>query len=176
MKLIFVSVFLLYSLASAAQTSVYDIKIKSVDGGTFNFEYFKDRQVFIVNIATESEFKSQLDELQQLHERFSDSGLVIIAVPSNDFGKETRNDAELKNLYNKYSFLIASKTKVKGDDASEIFSWLNSKSKNGVADDSVKADFKKYLIDRSGKLVASFNHNVSPMHPVVLDAIRSNQN
>jgi glutathione peroxidase len=79
------------------QTNIYSLRFSSIDGTQISMNSFQGKKILLVNIATESKRVGQLGELQQLQQQFGDS-LVIIAFPSNSFSKETKTNAEIKQL------------------------------------------------------------------------------
>ena len=72
----------------------YDFKINSLLGKEIDFADFKDKVVLVVNTASKCGFTSQYTGLQELHEKYKDSGLVIIGFPCNQFGGQEPGDAK----------------------------------------------------------------------------------
>src|SRR4051812_36184625 len=79
------------------QSSIYAIQFKDIDGADMSLSPYRGKKILLVNIATGSIYANQIGQLQQLHQLFLDS-LVIIAFPSNSFGKESRTDQEIKAI------------------------------------------------------------------------------
>jgi glutathione peroxidase len=76
--------------------SIYDLSFRDLDGSLKNLSIFKNKVLLLVNIATECGFASQLKDLQELHEKYLDKGLVVIAFPSNEFGgQQPGSDPEI---------------------------------------------------------------------------------
>lgn len=157
-------------LLTASVSTIYDLKIKSLDGGKIDFSSFKGKKILVVNIATESPFASQLKSLEQLQQKYKDS-LVVIAVPSNSFGKENKEEGEIKKKLEGYktSFLIGEKMQVKGEQKSALFKWLTNE--NGHMQKEVQGDFHKYLISSKGELMGYFIPALDPMSELLQRAI-----
>ncbi|MTI43491.1 glutathione peroxidase [Roseibium hamelinense] len=118
---------------------------------------FAGKAVLVVNTATECGFKNQIGDLQDLHERYSDKGLVVVGVPSNDFGgQEPRANDEIAGFCEaRYGakFPMTNKTRVKGEDAHPFYQWAVAE----LGDASRPYwNFHKYLIGPDGKLVTFF--------------------
>ena len=129
-----------------------------------------------MNVATDGPLQGQCSELSQLAAQFPDS-LVIIAFPSNDFGNEINNDAQIGAYFQsllRANFFLTAKTHVKLNGLHPIYGWLTKKSENGVADSEVKTDFQKYLIDEQGAVVGVFSGRISPLDSSVVVAIQRN--
>lgn len=170
----FLPVLLLLISYSSFGQSIYKLKTKCIHSGEFDFANFQQRVILIVNVASSSLQAKQLHELQELHDRYRDSGLVVIVFPSDDFDKEKKSADEIKGFYKNYSFLVADKVKLKGEGVDDLFAWLGDKKKNGVTEAEPKADFEKYIISREGLLVAHFSQDISPLDPALIEIIRKN--
>lgn len=160
-------------LSVLATTSIYTYTATSLSGSTIRFSDFQHKKIMIVNIATGSPRINQLAGLQQLQAQFGDS-LVVVAFPSNSFGKESRTDAEIKNfceLVYHTTFPVAQKGAVIGSGTQPVFQWLGSQGHNGVMDAAPKQDFFKWLISEQGELIAVYAGAVEPMDPTILEAI-----
>ena len=91
-----------------------DFYFESIDGGYINLGDFKGRPILITNTASNCGFTRQYNELQKLHDDFSESGLVVLAIPSQDFFQEfndndiniTKIESSMNCSYNKYRVLI----------------------------------------------------------------------
>src|SRR5687768_8491643 len=88
--------FLSIIITAITASTIYEIKVKSIEGDQIDFNDFKGKKMLIVNIATESAYASQLTSLDKLQKKYPDS-LVVIAVPSNSFGKESKNEQSIKS-------------------------------------------------------------------------------
>jgi glutathione peroxidase len=148
---------LLFSLAGFSHTSgFYDFKVKTLEGGNFDFSSLKGKKVMIVNTASKCGFTPQYKDLEEVYVKYHDN-LVIIGFPANNFAsQEPGTAAEIRKFCTEnygVTFPMMEKISVKGDDMAPLYKWLTSKEKNGVMDSEVKWNFQKYLIDENGKLV-----------------------
>jgi glutathione peroxidase len=156
--------------------SIYSFQLNGINGGQINMSNYHGKKILLVNTASTSPYTSQYAALEQLHQKFKDSGLVIIAIPSNSFGNEAGNDNTIKNFiiqnYNAH-FLITKKCVVKGNNAIPIYKWAADAAQNGAMNDTIKKDFCKILIDSSGSIMAAFGSTVSPMSNAIQNAVRN---
>jgi glutathione peroxidase len=140
----------------AQNPGFYDFKVKTLEGGEFDFSSLKGKKVMVVNTASKCGFTPQYKELEELYENYKDE-LVIIGFPANNFGKqEPGTAAEIREFCNNnyhITFPLMEKISVTGDDMHPLYKWLTSKALNGVMDSEVKWNFQKYLIDENGNLV-----------------------
>ena len=158
----------------AVAQSVYDFSFPSIEGGTLSLADYAGKPLFIVNTASECGFTGQYDGLQALYDEFGDEGLVVIGLPSNDFGKqETGTAEEIKSFCEvnfNITFPLSDKVKVKGDDAHPFYLWTKSLTGFGGRP---RWNFHKYLFDRNGQLVDWFATTTAPDNEKILTAIRS---
>lgn len=157
------------SLSSAAASpktsspSAHDFSFPAIDGGMIDLKDFDGKLMLIVNTASQCGFTPQYDGLQALHERYGEKGLVVIGVPSNDFGKQETGTAEeiatFCEVNFNISFLLADKIIVKGDNAHPFYQW--AKSEVGFAG-RPRWNFHKYLIDQNGQIIDWFSSMTSP--------------
>jgi glutathione peroxidase len=156
-KLSFLIFMMFFSVTAFSQISgFYDFKVKTLEGGNFDFSSLKGKKVMIVNTASKCGFTPQYKDLEEVYEKYRDN-LVILGFPANNFAsQEPGTAAEIRKFCTEnygVSFPMMEKVSVKGDDMAPVYKWLTSKSKNGVMDSEVKWNFQKYLIDENGKLV-----------------------
>ncbi len=168
---------MLFSASVFAQTSgFYDFKVKTLEGGTFDFSTLKGKKVMIVNVASKCGNTPQYKDLEALYEKYHDY-LVIIGFPANNFGhQEPGTAADIRKFCTEnyaVTFPLMEKISVKGDDMAPIYKWLTSRSENGVMDSEVKWNFQKYLIDENGKLVEVLDPKEKPTSDKVLSWLSS---
>ena len=157
-----------------AQESIYDIKIKDIDGDYIDFDSFIGKKLLFVNVASKCGFTSQYTGLEQLQQSYKDV-LIVIGVPCNQFGgQEPGNTEQIKSFCKKeynISFLLTEKVEVKGKYAHPLYKWLTDKSKNGKSGSSVKWNFQKYLVDEKGNLLDYFLSTTPPLSPKIIRLI-----
>lgn len=164
------------SVTSLAQKSIYDFKVKDIEGKEFDFSDLKGKKVMIVNVASKCGFTKQYEALQKIYTEYSKQNFVIIGFPANNFlsqepGTEEEIASFCKTTYG-VTFPMMSKIDVVGDKMHPIYKWLTSKSLNNVLDSKVSWNFQKYLIDENGKLVAMINPRVKPDSQNIIDWIK----
>jgi len=157
---------LLLSTIFAATISIYDFKVSSLEGETIDFSKFKGKKVLVVNTASKCGLTPQYAELQQLHEKYKNT-LVIVGFPANNFaGQEPGTNEEIKEFCKKnygVSFVIAEKVSVKGEDIHPLFKYLTEEAKKMNIEDPIKWNFTKFLIDEKGKLITVIPSKVKPL-------------
>ena len=160
--------------AQHTEKTIYEYKIKDVNGKEFDMSSLKGKKVMIVNVASKCGFTPQYDGLQKLYEQYKTKNFVIIGFPSNNFQQEPGTNEEIKEfcrLNYGVDFPIMSKISVKGSDQAPIYRWLTKKSENGYIDQEVTWNFQKYLIDENGKLVAVYMPKVTPTDAKIINWI-----
>lgn len=149
--------------ANDAQHTAFDFSFPAIDGATIDLADYQGRILLIVNTASQCGFTPQYDGLQALHEAYGDKGLVVIGVPSNDFGKqETGNAEEIAEFCEVnfgITFAMTDKVKVKGDEAHPFYQW--AKSQSGFAG-RPRWNFHKYLIGADGSVLDWFSSMTAP--------------
>jgi glutathione peroxidase len=154
------------SLPALKVKSIYDLKIKSLDGkATIDLKKYKGKKLLFVNTASKCGFTKQYEGLQKLQEQYKNK-LVIIGFPCNQFnGQESGSVGEIAEFCKKnfgVTFPLTEKIDVKGEKQHPIYQWLTKKANNGVEDVTVGWNFGKFLIDEKGKYVAYFPSKVEP--------------
>ena len=167
--------------------SIYDIKVKDMDGKEVSMSEYKGKVLLIVNTATKCGFTPQYEELQELYDKFKDKGLVILDFPCNQFGEQAPGDIASIHQFctEKYSttFPQFDKIDVNGENESPLFAFLKSKQAfkgfgNGAqakfrdemmkkkdpeyaSKPDIKWNFTKFLVDAQGNVIARFEPTVS---------------
>ncbi|MGO4686020.1 glutathione peroxidase [Hyphomicrobium sp. 2TAF46] len=143
--------------------NAYDFEFVSIDGAPMKLSDWRGRVLLIVNSASLCGFTKQYAGLQELWTRYEKSGLVVIAVPSNDFGEqEPSPDGEIQSFCQGVfgvSFPLTSKHSVVGPEAHPFYKWAAETM--GPAGIPVW-NFHKYLVGRDGRLLRSFSTKLAP--------------
>ena len=150
----------------------FNLNIKNTDGEIINFSDYKDKTILLVNVASKCGFTKQYSGLQTLYENYKEKGLIVIGIPSNQFGgQEPGTNKEIKNFCEtnfNISFPITEKVDVKGDNAHPIYIW----AKNNYGNSTVpKWNFHKILINKNGKIQNTFNSFVDPLSKKIIKEI-----
>jgi glutathione peroxidase len=169
--------FLLVSvlMASAADKSVYDYTLNSIEGQPAPFTAYKGKVLMVVNVASRCGYTPQYSALESVYEKYKDRGLGIVGVPANNFGaQEPGTDAEIKTFCTrKYNvqFPMMSKVSVKGSDTNPLYQYLTDSTLHPKTGGEIKWNFTKFLVDRKGNIAARFEPEVTPDSPQVMSAI-----
>jgi glutathione peroxidase len=126
--------------------------------------------MLIVNTASNCGFTEQFKDLEALHQKYKDQGLVVIGFPSDDFFQEENdeaNTAEVCFVNYGVTFTMLSTSAVRGDDANPIFKHLNAQTS------SPNWNFYKYLVSADRKTVQRFNSRTKPLSANLTQAIEN---
>ena len=161
-------------LMAAKSQQVYDFTLNDIDGKPLPLSHFKGKVLLIVNTASFCGNTPQYAELQTMYETYRDQGLEVLAFPANNFGRqEPGTDSEIKEFcYTKYSltFPLFSKISVKGEDKHPLYRYLTEAS---PFPGEVEWNFQKYLVDRSGQVVARYPHRTKPLSDQIVSDVES---
>ena len=151
------------SIASNYEKLAYDFKFTDLDGSELNLTEFKNKVVVVVNVASQCGFTSQYEDMQKIWDVYQEKGLVVIGVPSNDFGnQEPGNSKEIKNFCEAkfgITFPMTEKVIVKGDKAHPFYLWAKANhGKSAVP----KWNFHKIVIGKNGKIIDTFASITKP--------------
>ena len=150
----------------------FDLNIKDIDGKIVNFSEYKNKTILIVNVASKCGFTSQYNDLQELYDNYKSKGLIVIGIPSNQFGgQEPGTESEIKDFCKvnfNITFLMTSKYDVKGENAHPIYLWAK---KNHGKSTIPKWNFHKILINKDGKIEDTFVSFTNPMSKKILSKI-----
>ena len=147
----------------------FDFKINSINGEELDLSTFNGKAILLVNVASKCGFTKQYDDLQKLYENFKDKGLIVLGVPTNQFGgQEPGTESEIKNFCEtnfNITFPMTSKYDVKGDNAHPIYIW----AKDTFGKSTVpKWNFHKILINKNGKIEDTFVSFTSPLSKKII--------
>ena len=151
--------------------SIHSLKTISIECKDLNMSDFAGRKMLIVNVASACGYTPQYQQLQELHEHFSDK-LAVIGFPCNDFGaQESGSEAEIQAFCTArfgVTFPLSAKIGIKKNTHS-IYQFLTQKALNGVTDSDVRWNFQKYLLNEKGELMQVFSSSVSPLDEAIID-------
>ncbi len=152
-------------LAFAAQPFVFP----SIDGGTLSLGDYAGQPVLVVNTASFCAFTPQYEALQALQDAYEDRGLVVLAVPSDDFGQEKDSAAEVAEFCELTFGLdlpMTDITHVKGPEAHAFYRWLREEI--GFVP---RWNFNKVLLDGDGAVTGTWGSRTDPAGPQITGAI-----
>lgn len=161
--------------AAEEPKSVLDFTAKSIDGEDVKLEKYKGKVMLIVNTASKCGLTPQYEQLEALHEKYSEKGLAVLGFPANNFGgQEPGTDEEIKEFCSSrfdVKFDMFSKVSVKGDDKAPLYSFLTSEETNKEYAGDIKWNFTKFLVNREGEVIARFEPKTTPDDEAVVAAI-----
>ena len=159
-------------LADEEVPPALDFTVETIDGDEVELNKYLGKVVLVVNVASKCGLTPQYEQLQALHEQYSDEGLAILGFPANEFGKqEPGTNLEIKEFCtSKYdvSFDMFAKVIVKGAGQCELYQYLTDDDENPI-----KWNFEKFLINRKGEVVARFEPPIKPDSERVVSAIEA---
>jgi len=171
--LIFIIMFSFFNKVDAQYKKLFfELNIKSITGEEINLNKYKGKTVLLVNVASKCGFTHQYTDLQTLYEKYKDQGLVVVAIPSNQFGgQEPGSNKEIKDFCEtnfNITFPITDKVNVKGKNAHELYIWAR---KNYGKSTIPKWNFHKILINKEGKIQNTFNSFIAPLSKKIINEI-----
>ena len=150
----------------------FDLNVNSISGDALNLSKFKGKTILLVNVASNCGFTKQYDDLQNLHESYKNKGLVVIGMPSNQFGgQEPGSETEIKKFCEtnfNITFQMTSKYDVKGDNAHPIYIWAKETFGKSTVP---KWNFHKILINKEGKVEDTFASFTNPMSKKIINKL-----
>lgn len=153
-------------MSDTATSPWFSFSAKQSDGSALALESLRGRVVLVVNVASRCGFTPQYKQLQELHDRYSDEGLTILAFPCNQFGgQEPGTDSEIQQFCSTnygVTFPVMSKIQVNGSQADPIFEYLKKQSPGLLGLESIKWNFTKFLVDQNGNVMTRYAPTTSP--------------
>ena len=150
----------------------FDFKFNDLDGSELNLNEFKNKIIVVVNVASRCGFTKQYEDMQKVWNDYQSKGVVMLGVPSNDFGKqEPGTSEEIKNFCEAkfgITFPMTEKVSVKGENAHPFYIWARENhGKSAIP----KWNFHKIIIGKNGKVVDTFASFTSPTSKKFINAI-----
>jgi glutathione peroxidase len=154
--------------------NAHDFTFPLLTGGELPLEELAGKPVLVVNTASECGFTPQYAELQRLWEEYGPRGLIVLGVPSNDFGAQEPGSAtEIATFCERnygVTFPLAAKQHVLGPESHPFYRWVTEVAGEDAAP---RWNFHKYLIGRDGELVESWPSRVAPDSPQLRQAVEA---
>lgn len=160
------------------QGSVYGFDITTIDGEPLPLASFDGKVLLLVNTASQCGFTPQYEGLQQLQQTYGARGFSVIAFPCNQFGGQEPGDArevaEFCRTRYDVSFPVSAKIDVNGADAHPLFKYLTASAPGVLGTELIKWNFTKFLVDRTGRVVARFAPTTRPdeLSPKIEELLR----
>jgi glutathione peroxidase len=167
--------------SAAAQTrargktgmTAYDFEFNAIEGPKLPMANFRGKVVLLVNTASFCGFTPQYRDLEAVYEKYKDRGLVVLGVPSNDFGDQEPGTAkEIKAFCDTYdvTFPLTQKQTVVGRAAHPLYRWISAELGERFAP---AWNFHKYLIGRQGLIAGTWPSEIVPTGRAITDAIEA---
>ena len=162
--------------AVAMAASLYDIPLKTLEGKATSLGAYRGKVILVVNVASQCGYTRQYTPLEAVHRKYQEQGLVVVGVPSNDFGAQEPGTAgEIRTFCSTkfgVTFPLLEKVQVKpGAGQSPLYAALTGA--DSPFPGPVKWNFGKFLISRDGRIVARFESKDEPDSPRVTEAIEA---
>ena len=164
-------IFILFIMISVSGNNVnadnekiaYDFNFKDLDGTPLNLSEYRGKVIVAINVASQCGFTSQYEDMQQVWEKYRSKGIIILGIPSNDFGKqEPGSNEDIKNFCEAkfgISFPMTEKVSVKGSEAHPFYIWARENyGKSAIP----KWNFHKIIIDKHGEIAETFSSITKP--------------
>ena len=154
------------------EKKIFDFEIKDINEKELALSLYKNKVILLVNVASNCGFTKQYSDLQKLYDKYKDKGLVVIGVPSNQFGgQEPGSNTDIKKFCEtnfNITFPMTSKYDVVGKNAHEIYLWaLENYGKSAIP----KWNFHKILINKDGKIEDTYSSFTNPMSEKLINTI-----
>ncbi|WEK01405.1 MAG: glutathione peroxidase [Candidatus Sphingomonas phytovorans] len=147
-------------------TAITEMSVKAADGGVADLSAYAGQVLLIVNTASKCGFTPQYEGLEALHRKYADRGFEVLGFPCNQFGAQEPGDAaeiaSFCTLTYDVTFPVFAKIEVNGSNADPLFEQLKKDAPGLLGSTSIKWNFTKFLVDRSGKTVARYAPTTKP--------------
>ncbi len=157
---------------AAPVLGAHDFSFPKLGGGEVDLNDFAGKVVLVVNVASQCGFTSQYRDLEALYQAKAPRGLVVLGVPSNDFGgQEPGSEAEIAAFCEEnyhVTFPLTGKVEIVGANRHPFYQWI---AQEAGADALPRWNFHKYLIGKDGELIEAFPSRVAPLGAELVSAI-----
>ena len=159
---------------SMENKTFYDFELELITGETISLDKYEGKAVLLVNVASKCGFTKQYTDLQNLWQKYREKNLIVLGVPSNQFGsQEPGSNDEIKDFCEtnfNINFPMTSKYDVKGENAHDVYKWAKDTfGKSAVP----KWNFHKILIDKNGKIHDTFASFTNPMSKKIIKELEN---
>jgi glutathione peroxidase len=151
-----------------SKQSVYDFSLVDMNGKVVPLSTYKGKVLLIVNLASQSIYHDQISALNEMAKTYESEGLVVIGIPSADFGgEELKDPSALRQYYSdtmRVLFPVFAPARLHGVETIPLYSFLCN-PKESVSGEDIHWNFTKFIIDREGKPLARFELSEDPADP-----------
>jgi glutathione peroxidase len=146
--------------------ALYEVQVQTIEGASIPLSTYAGSALLIVNVASHCGFTPQYQGLEALHRRYKDRGFSVLGFPCNQFGaQEPGDEAEIKkfcSLTYDVTFPLFAKIEVNGENTHPLYKLLKSEEKGVFGTEGIKWNFTKFLVGRSGQVLARYAPTASP--------------
>ncbi len=146
--------------------NIYSIPVKDIKRNETTLAPYKNKVLLMVNVASKCGFTPQYTGLEGLYRKYKERGFEILGFPCNQFGSQEPGDEEEIQNFCKMnydvSFPLYAKVNVNGEETAPIYDFLKSSQPGFLGTEVIKWNFTKFLVDRSGQVIARFAPNTKP--------------
>ncbi len=146
--------------------SIYGIEVETIDGKTESLSQYQGKVLLVVNTASKCGFTPQYEGLEALYREFRDEGLMVLGFPCDQFGhQEPGSEEEIRDFCSTrfdVSFPMHAKVEVNGDGQHPIYAHLETEARGVLGSRTIKWNFTKFLVGRSGEVLARFGSVTKP--------------
>jgi glutathione peroxidase len=162
-------------IVAARAGSIYDIKLKDIDGKDTSLNAYKGKVLLIVNVASHCGYTKQYAALESIHEKYKNQGFTVLGFPCNQFGgQEPGTNEEIKQFCSSkfnVTFPLFDKLDVNGGHRHPLYTELAGQTSPFPGD--IKWNFNKFVIGKDGKILHRFDSKVTPDSPEMTQAIEA---
>ena len=163
------------SCQQSLMTTLYDFTAKTIDGTDTTLRNYAGKTLLVVNVASQCGLTPQYDGLQKLYEQYRARGLEVLGFPCNQFGaQEPGTETQIKTFCETrfgVTFPLFAKLDVNGAERHPLYAFLTAQPTQPDGPGDIQWNFAKFLIDKSGQVVARFSPTVAPAAPELMQAI-----
>ena len=146
-------------------STLSDFSAKTLTGQEQDLAAYAGKVVLVVNTASKCGFTPQFEGLENLYEKYTEQGLVVLGFPCNQFASQDPGTSQEIGKFGQknygVSFPMFEKIDVNGEDAHPLYQWLKSE-KGGLLGEKIKWNFTKFLIGRDGKVIKRYGSTTKP--------------
>lgn len=173
--LVLIPILLLGMTSVGAADSIYDLKLKDIEGQAASLKPYRGKVLLIVNVASKCGFTPQYAGLEGLYQKYKAQGLVVLGFPCNQFGgQEPGTNEEIKQFCTRryqVSFPLWDKIEVNGPGRHPLYALLAGQD-SPVAGD-IRWNFTKFLVGREGKILKRFGSTTKPDSSELVQAVEA---
>jgi glutathione peroxidase len=151
--------------------------MKSLAGKEVDLGKYHGRVVMIVNVASQCGLTPQYEQLQTLHEKYSEKGLSVLGFPCNQFGSQEPGTADEIREFCRTNYGVTfdmfAKINVNGEEACDLYRHLTALDTRPKGKGKISWNFEKFIIGRDGEVVARFSPRTKPDDPEVIKVIEA---